>query len=366
PLILAGSGIRGGHAPERLRAVAESLRIPVATTPKGKGVFPENHPLALGVLGMGGHQSARSYLEAGADVVIAIGTSLGDIATDGFTPNLQGSRALIHVDIDARQIGKSYEPTHAVVASAAALLGALAERVPVRGAPLRALPGGVERLQLDSSTEPGRIASQDAIKEIQRALPLDTIFTVDSGEHFMFAVQFLETRKPDAFVVMTGLGSMGQSIGAAIGAQLAHPTRTVAAICGDGCFAMNAFEIATAVAERIPIRVFVFNDGVLGMVEKGHAKVFGRKPSYPTGATGPLDVCAIARGLGATTMLVDEVGQLAQLEGALHDHPGPVVVDCRIDPAIVMRGKDRVATMAPASVLVPPPTVSRTVTRAVN
>ena len=359
PLILAGSGIRSTGAPARLRRVAELLRCPVATTPKGKGVFPENHPLSLGVLGMGGHQSTRAYLESGVDVVLAIGTSLGDIATDGFTPALQGSRALIHVDIDSRQIGKSYEPTHAVVASAAELLGGLAERleaVPARG-PLRAIIGGVERQWLASSITPNRIASQDAIREIQRALPSDTIFTVDSGEHFMFAVQYLETRQPDGFVVMTGLGSMGQSIGAAIGAQLAHPSRTVAAICGDGCFAMNAFEIATAVAERLPIRVFVFNDGVLGMVEKGHRKVYGRRADYPTGPTGPLDVCAIARGMGARTLLIDGVGQLADAEALLHDFPGPVVVDVRIDPAIVMQSKDRVSAMTPsnAPIVVRPP-----------
>jgi acetolactate synthase I/II/III large subunit len=359
PLILAGSGIRSTGAPARLRRVAELLRCPVATTPKGKGVFPENHPLSLGVLGMGGHQSTRAYLESGVDVVLAIGTSLGDIATDGFTPALQGSRALIHVDIDSRQIGKSYEPTHVVVASAAELLGGLAERletIPARG-PLRAITGGVERLALASSTTPNRIASHDAIREIQRALPRDTIFTVDSGEHFLFAVQYLETSQPDGFVVMTGLGSMGQSIGAAIGTQLANPTRSVAAICGDGCFAMNAFEIATAVAERLPIRVFVFNDGVLGMVEKGHHKVYGRRAEYPTGPVGPLDVCAIARGMGAHTLLVDDVGQLVAAEAMLHDFAGPVVIDVRIDPAVVMQSKDRVSAMTPtnAPIVIRPP-----------
>ncbi len=362
PLILAGSGLRGSRAPERLRRVAELLRCPVATTPKGKGVFPEDHPLALGVLGIGGHPSARAYLEGGVDVVLAIGTSLGDIATDGFSPHLQGSRALIHVDIDARQIGKSYEPTHAVVASAAELLGGLAERLelaPPRAARRRFL-GGVERFELVGSPTRDRIASHDAIREIQRALPTDTIFTVDSGEHFMFAVQYLVTREPDAFVVMTGLGSMGQSIGAAIGAQLANPTRSVAAICGDGCFAMNAFEIATAVAERLPIRVFVFNDGILGMVEKGHEKVYGRRPEYPTaptGTTGLLDVCAIARGLGARTLLIDGKNQLAEVARTLCDYPGPVVVDVRIDPAVVMRSKDRVAAMAPAAESIVPPVV---------
>ena len=104
PLILAGSGVRGGDAPAKLRHVAEVLRCPVATTPKAKGVFPETHPLALGVLGLGGHLSARRYLDASPDVVVAIGTSLGDMSTDGFSPQLQASHALIHVDIDGRQI----------------------------------------------------------------------------------------------------------------------------------------------------------------------------------------------------------------------------------------------------------------------
>jgi len=361
PLILAGSGVRGGSAPVRLISVAELLKCPVATTPKAKGVFPENHPLSLGVLGMGGHASAREYLDGGVDVVLAIGTSLGDIATDGFAPALQGSRALIHVDIDARQIGKSYEPTHAVVASASSLLGALAEQLHRRAlTTTRPALNGVKRQQLKSSTAPGLIASSDAVIELQRALPPDTIYTVDSGDHFLFATHFLEINHPDSFLVMTGLGSMGQSIGAAIGAQLAHPNRTVAAICGDGCFAMNAFEIATAVAERLPLRIFVFNDGRLGMVEKGHETVYGRRPDYPT---TPLDVCSVARGLGAATLRIDGKHQLA----AAHTYltaAGPVVFDVRIDHQIGLSSRDRVKAMAPAStsapeatppVAVPPP-----------
>jgi acetolactate synthase-1/2/3 large subunit len=117
---------------------------------------------------------------------------------------------------------------------------------------------------------------------------------------------------------------------------------------------MNAFEIATAVAARLPIRVFVFNDGVLGMVEKGHHKVFGRKPAYPTGPAGPLDVCTIARGLGATALFVDSPRQLAAAAQLLRECPGPVVADVRIDPAIVMNNKDRVSAMAPTGA--PPPT----------
>jgi acetolactate synthase-1/2/3 large subunit len=354
PLILVGSGTRHGGAPAHLVTAAERLGIPVATSPKGKGVFPERHPLALGVLGMGGHQSARQYLDSGVDVVLAIGTSLGDMATDGFAPQLQASRALIHVDIDARQIGKSYAPTHAVVASAAALLGGLAERAEVRRP--RSMPrvttGGVVRHKLPASKVQGRIAPHDAIAEIQEVLPADTIYTVDSGEHFLFAVQYLETNHPDAFVVMTGLGSMGQSIGAAIGAQFAHPKRSVAAICGDGCFAMNAFEIATAVSEGLPLRVFVFNDGHLGMVEKGHQNVYGRRPDYPT---GPLDVCAIAAGLGATVLRVDGIEQLRTARELFATTRGPVVVDVRIDSEITLPARDRVAAMARTDMPTAPP-----------
>jgi acetolactate synthase-1/2/3 large subunit len=320
----------------------------VATTPKGKGAFPESHPLALGVLGLGGHRSAQRYLETGVDVVIAIGTSLGDLATDGFSPYLQAPWALVHVDIDSRQIGKSYAPTHAIVATASEFLAGLAERLaahPDRQVTLRALPGRVERVVLPSSRRFDRIASQDAITELQEVLPADTIYSIDSGEHFLFSAHYLVSDLPDAFVAMTGLGSMGQSIGATIGAQLAFPDRTVAAICGDGCFAMNAFEIATAVAEHLPIRVFVFNDERLGMVENGHQAVYGRRPEYPT---TPLDVCTVARGLGATALCVERPGQLRAAREVLRNAPGPVVVDVRIDPDIVLPKRDRVSAMAPS------------------
>src|SRR6185369_2121981 len=110
PVILAGSGCRTGSAPARLQVIAERFGCPVATTPKAKGVFPEDHALALGVFGLGGHASAQRYVESGVDVVIALGSSLGDMSTNGFSPALQAP-ALVHVDIDARQIGKSYSPT---------------------------------------------------------------------------------------------------------------------------------------------------------------------------------------------------------------------------------------------------------------
>jgi acetolactate synthase I/II/III large subunit len=356
PLILAGAGTRGDNAPERLRALSERLSCPVVTTPKGKGVFPEDHALSLGVLGLGGHRSARRYLESGVDVLLAIGTSLGDLSTDGFAPHIQAP-TLIHVDMDAQQIGRSYAPTHAVVASAADFLGTLVDNLserPTKPRAIRAGTGGIIRNELPSSAKLDRIASHDALAEIQEVLPTDTIYTVDSGEHFVFATHFLEIAHSDSFLVMTGLGSMGPSIGAAIGVQLAQRDRFVAAICGDGCFSMNAFEIATAVAEQLPIRVFVFNDERLGMVELGHEKVYGRRPEYPT---RPLDVCALAQGLGATTLRINRAGQLRSVRDTLLHARGPVVIDVRIDPDIVLPKQDRVAAMVPDATPKPPPSV---------
>jgi acetolactate synthase I/II/III large subunit len=345
PIMLVGNGARAGNAPNHLRTVAEQFACPVACTPKGKGVFPEDHPLALGVLGLGGHPSASGYLAAGVDVVIAIGTSLGDVATNGFVPQLQAT-TLVHVDIDVRQLGKSYAPTHAIISSASAFL----EKLAARDTRLLRIPphdSGVARHQLAASDVVDRIGAHEALAAIQDIVPRDTIYTVDSGDHFLFAVHYLETSLPDQFLVMTGLGSMGQSIGAAIGAQLAHPDRMVAAICGDGCFAMNAFEVATAVAEGLPIRVFVFNDERLGMVEHGHKAVYGRRAAYPT---TPLDVCSIGVGLGAKSLRVGSIADLVDAAELLRGYPGPVVVDVRLHPDIRIPKQDRIATMTPGAV----------------
>jgi acetolactate synthase-1/2/3 large subunit len=287
---------------------------------------------------MGGHESVRNYLRTGVDVIVAVGTSLGDMASDGFSSLLQAP-TFIHVDIDARQIGRSYTPTHAVVASAADFFGALADQL--GDSRCDPIPCAIARHVLPSSNKPNRIAAQDAIRGIQAALPHDAIYTVDSGEHFIAATHYLNLSLADQYIVMTGLGSMGQSIGAAIGAQLAHPMRVVAAICGDGCFAMNAFELATAAQQGLPIRVFVFNDERLGMVEHGHLKVYGRKAEYPT---TPLDVCAVARGLGAKAMRLETLDHL-RATSELLKHPGPVVFDVAIDHEVVLPKPDRVAAM---------------------
>ena len=342
PLIVAGAGTRGHGGPERLRALAERYRCPVATTPKAKGVLPDDHPLALGVVGLGGHPSVRAYAEPGLDVVLVLGSSLGDVATDGWSPLLRASRAFVHVDIDAGQIGRSYAATHAVVAPVAAVLDAVLAR-PAPGAMVaRAAVPPIERLPSDASIG-GQYTPAGALAELQEVLPADTIYTVDSGDHFLFATHFLTLRHPDTYLVMTGLGSMGQSLGGAIGVKLARPDRAVAAICGDGCFAMSGLEVATAVAEGLPIVVVVWNNRRMGMVERGHRAVYQRQVAYPI----DLDLASLARGVGADIVTADRPGALRAAAARLHAPTRPVIVDLRVDPAIRPPARERMITIDP-------------------
>ena len=335
-VILAGSGVRRGRGPERLVELAERVQWPVVTTPKAKGVFPEDHPLSLGVFGMGGHLSAYDFLEKGVDTLVALGTSFNEVSTDGWSALLRPRADMIHVDIDERQLGRAYPCTLGVIGTAEQFCEQLTARLP-QAAERRY--GGVRRHVLPLGSGAG-LPLHRAIVEIQGALPADAIFTVDSGEHFVFATHFLTTTAPDAYVVMTGLGSMGQSLPAAIGAQLANPGRVVAAICGDGCFAMNAFEIATAVNAKLPLVIFVINDGRLGMVEIGASTVYGRTPSFPT---GPMDVPALAAALGAHALVAERFGDIRDAELMALRHRGPVVVDVRIDATVNIPKRERFA-----------------------
>ncbi len=305
-VIFAGSGVREGQGARLLREFAERTQMPVMTTPKGKGVFPEDHPLSLGIFGLGGHPSASEFLREGIDVLLAVGTSLGELTTNGWSPLLRPRHTLIHVDIESAHLGRSYPTAIGITAPAELFFTRMIDVLPRRSK----APGAGVRYYLPQvvpTDGAGGIAPHVAIGEIQRSLPAFTLFTCDSGQHFLFAVHYLCTRRPDCFIVMSGYGSMGSGIYAAIGAQVAHPFRPVVAICGDGGFQMVATEVATAVAERLPVIFMVLNDERLGMVELGNESIFRRTPKYPT---GPTRIADLARDLGAQAMVIDRPGQI--------------------------------------------------------
>ncbi len=339
PLLFVGSGARWGDGARRVRELAERLQCPVVTTPKAKGIFPESHPLSLGVFGYGGHPSATAYVEEGIDVLFVVGSSLGDIATNGWSPLLRPSRSLVQIDLDAMNIGRNYPVTHGLVGDAGALvaeiLGALPQtaRAPKRFgirrfADPRALKHGAE----------GRITPMRALWELQGRMSRDTMYTCDIGEHLLFGTHYLHAEDPHSFQVMTGLGSMGSSIASAIGAKLAMPRRHVVAVCGDGCFAMMFGDLSVAARNEIPIVVAVLDDGRYGMVELGHEAIYGRAPAYPT---GPLDICAMAQSVGARAIAVERADHIREIDFEELLTQGPLVLDIRIDRTVKMPKNSR-------------------------
>lgn len=331
-VLFVGSGARWGKGPASVRHLAERLQIPVMTTPKAKGVFPETHPLSLGVFGWGGHASARDYLSEGVDVLVALGTSLGESATDNWSPLLAPTKHFIQVDADAQRIGRSYPVTLGIVDTIEHAIGSILDRLgpgsrpPKRFSILRHEPGDVLLVG-----DEGRIAPQRALWELQRVLPKSTLYTSDIGAHMFFALHHLEIEDPRGFMTMLGLASMGSGIGAAVGMKVANPHVPVVSICGDGCFSMGLGDVATAAMEGIPLIVAVLNDQRYGMVEIGNTVVYGRTPDYPV---GPMDVSRLAEGIGATAAVIERPGQILEMDLLDLARNRPLVLDIHIDRTV--------------------------------
>ncbi|MHB8420061.1 MAG: thiamine pyrophosphate-binding protein [Myxococcales bacterium] len=340
PLILAGSGARWGAGPQQLLRLAERGGIPVATTPKAKGVFPESHSLALGVYGLGGHASASGYLDAGVDVLVAVGAGFGEVSTNTWTDRIKASKAFIQLDIDAGQIGKNYRADIGLVGPAEILLRQLLERLPkARHLAL------VQRVKRDEAEHAGAgalgpIKPQRALWELQQKLPSDAIFTVDIGDHMVFALHHLQLDRPDCFYYAPGLGSMGSGLGAALGVQLADTDRTVVCVCGDGTISMCGTELLTASQQGLPIVYAVLNDGGYGMVDHGFQNIYGRSMGF---SLEPLNLAGFAEQVGARSVIVQRAKDILNVDfAAARAERRPLLLDIRTGGATILPFRDRI------------------------
>lgn len=335
PVLLIGNGVRTGDGPAALRALAERLQVPVITTPHAKGVFPESHALALGVYGLAMHPSAVAFLEEGFDCMLAVGTSFSELATNGWNKLLKptGERAsMIQIDVDPLRIGRAYPVDLAIVGEAAPALRSIANRLTQR--PTRVY--GVERKSNPAAFPVGpqhKMTPQRAIWELQRTMPADTRFTIDIGEHTLYALHYLEIDDPRACTVALGLGSMGTGIGAALGIATAPGNHPVAAIAGDGGFLMSLSAIAAAAAAKLPIVFAILNDGRYGMCDIGYEAIYGKTPDF---GMGSVDLVQAARGVGAQAVRITEPDQLRGLDLEAMRAAGTVVLDIHIDSDVRM------------------------------
>ena len=297
PLIYAGGGVIISGASAELKTLAERLNAPVTLTLLGLGGFSGTHPLCLGMLGMHGTAFAN-YAIMNADLVIAVGARFDDRVTgrlDAFAPHAK----IIHIDIDPSSISKNVKVDVPIVGDAKHILTQLLEelnKVPDAKEWLVAIDEWKKKHPLFYK-EGTKIKPQYVIEQIYEATKGEAIIATEVGQNQMWAAQWYKYNKPRRFLSSGGLGTMGYGFPAAIGAKVGNPKLPVFDIAGDGSIQMNIQELATAVTQKIYVKVAILNNGYLGMVRQWQELFYKRRYSY-TQLCNP-DFVRLAQSYGA-------------------------------------------------------------------
>ena len=340
PLIYAGGGVIISGASAELKALAEKLNTPVTMTLLGLGGFPGTHPLSLGMLGMHGTAFAN-YAIMNADLVIAIGARFDDRVTgrlDAFAPHAK----IIHIDIDPSSISKNVKVDIPIVGDAKHILNQLLEeldKVPDTKEWISAIEQWKQKHPL-TYKEGTRIKPQYIIEQIYEATNGEAIIATEVGQNQMWAAQWYKYNKPRRLLSSGGLGTMGYGFPAAIGAKVGSPKRQVFDIAGDGSIQMNIQELATAVTNKIYVKVAILNNGYLGMVRQWQELFYKRRYSY-TPICNP-DFVKLAESYGAVGLRATKNQEVRPtIEKALATD-NVVFIDFQIEP------EENVYPMVPA------------------
>jgi acetolactate synthase-1/2/3 large subunit len=339
-VILAGAGVEHAGGAALLRNVAEAWYLPVATTLRAKGLFPEDHPLSLGVFGYAGtHHSRMALTDQPPDLLIILGSGLNERDTMHWSLGLQHANTLI-VNISATVIGE-HTSGFGVVSDCTAYLGWLMEQKS-RLAPvfestregrrkwlegIRSTPRLQDPEQTRSEAEP--IHPARIITDLRSVFPRDGILLVDSGAHRAFAGHYWTSYEPRTYISATNLGPMGWAVPASVGVQCAAPGRRVAVITGDGCMHMHGIEVATAARYQLPIIFVVINNAALGNVWL-RAHLEGPVPAELT-SLPDIDWAAFGVSLGCHGETVSRPEELAAVFTRALGNAGPTVIDIKAD-----------------------------------
>lgn len=336
PIILAGGGTIISSAFAELQSIAETLMLPVVTTFKGKGAFPENHPLSLGPIGMHGHAEANKMMTE-ADCVLAIGTRFSDRSV-GTMEAFEKRLKIIHMDVDPAEIGKNQTAQIAVIGDVKVNL-----RVMVKLLLQRAIKKSDESPWIKHVKEtkdywkenlkihPGELGAAKILRKLREVLPKESVVTTEVGQHQMWASLFYDVIQPGTFFSSTGLGTMGWGFPAAIGAKVARPDVPVVDIAGDGSFAMTENSLATAVLEDIPVIVFILNNSSLGMVAQWQRTFYDRRMIGVDQKSCP-DYVKLAESYGAQGIRAQSMDELEKAIKTALSSDVATVIDIPIDP----------------------------------
>ena len=352
PVIYAGGGILKSGASDALRELADLTGIPVVTTLMARGCLPDSHPLCLGMPGMHGNYTAVTAMQK-ADLLIALGSRFDDRVT-GKVSAFAPSAKVVHVDIDKAEIGKVRRPEVGIIADCRLAIEALLEVIKASGpadhnrlvpwmTTLRAwqaeYPYTYDRSEPDRAeltmAGVGRrptLKPQFVIEALRAATPADTILVSGVGQHQMWASQHWGFEYPRTWINSGGLGTMGFAVPAAIGAKVGRPDRMVWAVDGDGCFQMTAQELATATAERIPVKIAILNNAYLGMVRQWQHMFYEERYSEVYLSPDLPDYVGWAEAMGCVGLRVENPEEVTPaIEKANDVDDRPVVIDFRTD-----------------------------------
>ena len=329
PFIYYGGGVELSDAGEALLALMRKAEVPSAHTMMAIGCVPDDDPLSLGMIGMHGTVSADWAVER-SDLLLCIGARFSDrVATN--TGHFAPGARIIHVDIDAAEINKNIDTTCSVVSDAKTFLEKVLPYIKENKhtAWLTQIAEWRQKLDYRAKDDESVIHPHQLLRTVTEETPEDTIIATDVGQHQLWSAQYNGRRHPRQFLTSGGLGTMGFGYGAAVGAQIAFPGRTVVHITGDGSFHMNLNEICTAVSYKLPIITIIMNNRVLGNVRQWQTMFYGGRYSQ-TDPHRKTDYVKLADAFGAVGYRATNIAELREALRKAQQSEGPVLIDCQI------------------------------------
>lgn len=328
PFIFVGGGAVISGASKEITELSHRIQAPVCDSLMGKGGFSGEDPYYTGMLGMHGTKTSNLGVSQ-CDLLIVLGARFSDRVT-GNVKTFANKAKILQVDIDAAEINKNILVDAYIEGDVKEVLRRLLEEIPEKRH-----PKWMEHIQEMKAKYPlnydhTQLTGPYVIEKLYELTGGDAIITTDVGQHQMWAAQYYKYKEPRTFLTSGGLGTMGYGLGAAIGAKMGRPDKTVVNIAGDGCFRMNMNEIATAVRCGKPLVQIVLNNHVLGMVRQWQTLFYDHRYSH-TVLNDAVDFVKISEGMGAKAIRVTKMEEVEPaLKEALASN-GPVVLDCWID-----------------------------------
>ncbi len=330
PVICVGGGVFLSNAQQAIRSFAEQMEIPVVSTLMGVGAMPANHPFYYGMLGMMGTTTGNTAV-ARSDFLMLIGARVGDRAITS-PDSLEAT--VVHIDIDAAEIGKNMGTTIPLVGDAADVLTHLGQ-LATKGewadwtAELDQIREEERARNAQKQPKPGYISPDALVRMICSKLPGNSVYVADVGQNQIWSAR--NFCADGRFLTTGGMGTMGYSIPAAMGAKAADPNRCVVAVCGDGAFQMSMNELATIRQHDIPVKIILMSNGLLGMVYSIQRSQYnGRKMAVDL--SGSPDFGKIAEAYGMEYAFATDLKQAEQALERMLASPESCLLECAIHP----------------------------------